>query len=148
MHREVSAQKWTLVSLQQLPAIGLELLKRFPDQKIWLFYGEMGAGKTTLIKKICEGLGVEDIMSSPTFTVVNEYLDQTGRKVFHFDFYRVKNELEAVEIGVDEYFYSGNYCFIEWPERIQSLLPTQHLAIEINAEDPEHRTIEVTINAH
>ena len=148
MHREVSVESWKSVTLDHLPAIGRELLNRFRDQKVWLFYGDMGAGKTTLIKKICEALGVGDTMSSPTFTLVNEYLDAHGTKVFHFDFYRLRNEFEAVEIGVEEYFYSGSYCFIEWPEKIQSLLPAQHLAIEIRTEDPQHRTIEVTINAH
>ncbi len=148
MHNEVSVQRWTGVSLQQLAAIGRELLNQYAEQKVWLFHGDMGAGKTTLIKKICEGLGVKDSMSSPTFTLVNEYSDKEENKLFHFDFYRLKNEAEAVEIGVEEYFYSGNYCFIEWPEKVQSLLPAQHLEIEIKVEDPEHRTIEVTVNAH
>jgi len=148
MHNAVSVQKWTSVSLQQLPAIGHELLNHYTNQKVWLFHGDMGAGKTTLIKKICADLGVLDTMSSPTFTLVNEYLTRNGEKIFHFDFYRLKNEFEAVEIGVEEYFYSGHYCFIEWPNKIQSLLPTERLEIEIITEDPEHRTIEVTVNAH
>lgn len=148
MQPEVVMQQFSGVTLQQLSGMGRELLDHYPDQRIWLFHGDMGAGKTSFIKEICRQLGVNENMSSPTFTLVNEYLDKIGTKVFHFDFYRLKNELEAMEIGVEEYFYSGNYCFIEWPEKVRSLLPANHININITVEDPDHRTIEVIINAN
>jgi len=83
----------------------------------------MGAGKTTLIKAVCEALGVKDTISSPTFSIVNEYRAADGKKIYHFDFYRIKSENEAYDMGYEDYFYSGAYCFIEWPEKIASLLP-------------------------
>lgn len=105
--------------------------------KVWIFYGDMGAGKTTFIKEICNTLGVIDVVTSPTFSLVNEYENQQGDQVFHFDFYRIKNEREALDIGIEDYFYSGNYCFIEWPSKIPNLIPEEHLEItisEINSE--------------
>jgi tRNA threonylcarbamoyladenosine biosynthesis protein TsaE len=101
---------------------------------VWLFYGEMGAGKTTLIKAICTALGVHTSMTSPTFSIVNEYNDNSGRVFYHFDFYRLKNEEEAYDIGVEEYLDSGNLCFVEWPERIPSLLPSSRFEIYIEIE--------------
>jgi tRNA threonylcarbamoyladenosine biosynthesis protein TsaE len=147
MQHEEVMQRYSGVTLQQLTGISRELVNHYPDQKIWLFHGDMGAGKTSIIKEICRQLEVNENMSSPTFTLVNEYLDKNGAKIFHFDFYRLKSEKEAFEIGVEEYFYSGNYCFIEWPEKVKSLLPAEHIDIAIKVEDPDHRTIEVTINA-
>lgn len=141
-------RKYSGVTLQQLAGISRELLDHYPGRKIWLFHGDMGAGKTSIIKEICHQLGVTENMSSPTFTLVNEYLDKMGEKVFHFDFYRLNNEREAMEIGVEEYFYSGQYCFIEWPEKVKSLIPGENIDIAIEVEDPDHRTIEVTINAN
>ena len=111
-----------------------ELLKNFPDKKIWLFYGEMGSGKTTLIKAICQKLGVKDPTSSPTFSIINEYRSPGGEPIYHFDFYRLKNEQEALDIGCEEYFYSGNLCLVEWPERIKNLLPEGALRVEIKVQ--------------
>lgn len=105
--------------------------------KVWIFNGDMGAGKTTLIKAVCSCLGVSDIVTSPTFSLVNEYEDQNGDPVFHFDFYRINDEKEALDIGIEEYFYSESYCFIEWPSKIPNLIPEEHLEIsisEINSE--------------
>lgn len=148
MQREVVAKHWSGVTLQKLTEISQDLLKQFPAQKVWLFHGDMGVGKTTIIKKICEGLGVKDTMGSPTFTLVNEYEGAEEKKIYHFDFYRIKDEREAMAIGIEEYFYSGNYCFIEWPEKVATLLPPGTLDLTIKTEGPDHRTIEVTTNAH
>ena len=101
------------------------------SSKVLLFNGEMGVGKTTLIKKMCEILGVQETTSSPTFSLVNEYQTNENQIVYHFDFYRLKNETEALDMGVDEYLYSGDWCFIEWGENISNLIPIDHSVIEI-----------------
>lgn len=111
------------------------------DLKVWVFNGVMGAGKTTLIKAICEEFGVIDQTSSPTFSIVNEYQNQAGEIFYHFDFYRVESICEAIDIGTTEYFYSGDYCFIEWAERIAELIPEQYLELRIEETDPNERTI-------
>ncbi len=113
---------------------------------IWLFLGQMGAGKTTLIKAICGTLQVLDEVNSPTFSIVNEYLTATDETLYHFDFYRLENEEEAYNIGVEEYFYSGNICMIEWPERIEGLLPDNFLRIDISENADQSRTIKLTMH--
>ena len=133
------------VSLEGLYEVANELLFLGSRVKIWLFYGEMGSGKTTLIKAICSALKVDDLVSSPTFSIVNEYKSAAG-KVYHFDFYRIKNEREAFEIGTEEYFYSGEYCFIEWPEKIPSIIPSAYVKISIQPNEKEHRTIAISIH--
>lgn len=133
------------VSLHGLHEAARGLLRQAGNVKVWLFHGEMGSGKTTLIKAICKELGVEDMVSSPTFSIVNEYRSGRGN-IYHFDFYRIKNEAEAYDIGTDEYFYSGQYCFVEWPDKIPSLIPSAHVAITIQADDNEHRTIAISIH--
>jgi len=112
-------------------------------QKIFLFHGKMGAGKTTLIKAICKALGTDENISSPTFSIVNEYLIPKG-KIYHFDFYRLKNPTEALDMGYEEYFYSGEYCFIEWPEMISGLLPDHYLDISIKILTDSQREIEIS----
>lgn len=112
---------------------------------IWLFMGQMGAGKTTLIKAICGTLQVLDEVNSPTFSIVNEYLTATDETLYHFDFYRLENEEEAYNIGVEEYFYSGNTCMIEWPERVEGLLPDKFLRIDISENTDQSRTIKLTM---
>ena len=114
------------------------------DKKIWLFEGEMGAGKTTIIKEFCKHLKIIDSVSSPTFSLVNVYEDNRGEEYYHFDFYRIENEMEAVDIGCDEYFYSGKYCFIEWSEKIPNLIPEQYLKISIKLDTEKNRLIELT----
>ncbi|MFY0625879.1 MAG: tRNA (adenosine(37)-N6)-threonylcarbamoyltransferase complex ATPase subunit type 1 TsaE [Reichenbachiella sp.] len=114
------------------------------DRKIWLFEGAMGAGKTTLIKEVCKYLKIVDAVSSPTFSLVNVYETSSGEECFHFDFYRIEDEMEAVDIGCDEYFYSGNYCFIEWSERIPNLIPQQYLKINIKLDTENNRLIELS----
>lgn len=112
------------------------------DNRVVLFYGDMGAGKTTFIKAICQVLGVTDTVSSPTFSIVNEYESPHG-PVYHFDFYRLKNETEALDLGYEEYLYSGNYCFIEWPEKIPHLLPDHALKLRLTITGDQERIIEI-----
>lgn len=127
-----------------------EVARKFLDaagsKKIWLFKGEMGSGKTTFIKALGEALGVTDNMSSPTFSIVNEYLAMDDHKVYHFDFYRIKSEAEAYDIGAEEYFYSGNYCFIEWPEKIPTLIPAERVEVSITPENQNHRTLALSVH--
>lgn len=126
---------------EDLDQVAEALIREAGDQLIWCFQGEMGAGKTTLIKAICERLGVIDVMSSPTFSIVNEYLDDLGNSIYHFDFYRLKTPAEALDIGIEDYFYSDAYCLIEWPEKISGLIPEPHLKININLVDERTRSI-------
>jgi tRNA threonylcarbamoyladenosine biosynthesis protein TsaE len=112
--------------------------------KIWLFYGEMGSGKTTLIKQICDLLNVEENVSSPTYSIVNEYEDEMGNPIYHFDFYRIRSESEAFDIGYEDYFFSGNLCLIEWPEKIPNLLPDKHLKVTITILDGGSRLIQLS----
>lgn len=112
--------------------IGKTALERFADRKVWLFYGEMGAGKTTFIKVLLKLLKTRDPGSSPSFSLVNEYCSPEAGPVFHFDFYRIQHEGEALDIGYEDYFYSGAYCFVEWPEKIPNLLPEGSLKIQIS----------------
>jgi tRNA threonylcarbamoyladenosine biosynthesis protein TsaE len=133
------------VSLSDLRAIAQRIVETLAEFKVWLFYGEMGSGKTTLIKEICREAGVADVMSSPTFSIVNEYETATG-KAFHFDFYRIKTEAEAYDIGTDEYFYSGSPCFVEWPEKIPSLIPPKHASIDLQVENNTKRTIVISFH--
>ncbi|MDX6189177.1 tRNA (adenosine(37)-N6)-threonylcarbamoyltransferase complex ATPase subunit type 1 TsaE [Flavobacterium sp. Fl-318] len=117
-------------SVEQLKEVAEQILAQNP-KKIILFNGEMGVGKTTLIKQLCKTLGVEDATSSPTFSLVNEYDTIDNKIVYHFDFYRLNKETEALDMGVDDYLYSGNWCFIEWSEKIASLIPEEHSVVTI-----------------
>lgn len=117
-----------------------------PAHQVVTFQGEMGVGKTTLIKKLCFRLGVKDAMSSPTFSIVNEYRDAQDNAIYHFDFFRIKSLREAIDIGADEYFYSGNLCFIEWPEMINELLPENHLQINIKLVENNARELSIVAN--
>jgi tRNA threonylcarbamoyladenosine biosynthesis protein TsaE len=134
------------VGLEQICTVAREIADRVEDFKVWLFYGSMGAGKTTLIKSVCSALGVVETTSSPTFAIVNEYETADQSSVYHFDFYRIRHEAEAYDIGADEYFYSGSPCFIEWPEKIPSLLTVQHGKVLIQAENNTHRTIVISVH--
>ena len=116
-----------------LPA-ARRLLESFPDSRVFAFYGSMGAGKTTFIKAICARLGVDDIVQSPTFSIINEYKTRSGDPVYHFDFYRIKKTTEVYDIGYEDYLYSGRYCFIEWPELIEHLLPAETICVRISGE--------------
>jgi tRNA threonylcarbamoyladenosine biosynthesis protein TsaE len=114
----------------ELDEIAQQILKKY-NLKIFLFYGEMGVGKTRFIKSLCKGLDVLDVVSSPTFSIVNQYLNKNDDFIYHFDFYRTTNKEEIFDIGYEEYIYSSSYCFIEWPEKIESLLPNNYIKIEM-----------------
>ena len=131
-----------LATLAELPQVAARVLAAAGERRVFLFYGEMGAGKTTLIKALCTCLGVEDATSSPTFAIVNEYATSRD-SVYHFDFYRIKSEQEAFDLGYEDYFYSGRYCFVEWPEKIATLLPPDAVSIRISVQPDGGRLIEL-----
>jgi tRNA threonylcarbamoyladenosine biosynthesis protein TsaE len=131
------------VTLSELNEVAVKLVEALGHGGVCTLEGEMGAGKTTLVKALGKALQVIDPMSSPTFSIVNEYRTARNEPVFHFDFYRIKSEAEAYHIGTEEYFYSGQYCFVEWPEKIPSLLPEEYAQVKILVEDDTHRTIEL-----
>lgn len=131
----------TINTLEELPKVAQTLLSYANDQKFFIFEGEMAAGKTTFIKAFCEALGVIDVVSSPTFSIVNEYESSHGN-VYHFDFYRLKNLQEAYDIGYEEYFYSGSYCLVEWPSKVEELLPEAYIKVQITVTDHEQRLFE------
>ncbi len=120
-----------------------DLLKRFPERRIFVFYGDLGAGKTTLIKSFCEVLGVEDTVQSPTFAIINEYNAPEYGPVYHMDFYRIEKQEEVLDIGLEEYLESGHYCFVEWPGKIEFLLPGDIVAVYIRVLPDQSRAIEV-----
>jgi tRNA threonylcarbamoyladenosine biosynthesis protein TsaE len=124
----------------ELPRAAQDLLSAHPEARVFAFYGQMGAGKTTFIKAVCKELGVPDIVQSPTFSLINEYLTTEGRSVFHFDFYRIKKTEEAYDIGYEDYIYSGSYCLIEWPGLIEGLLPED--AVKVHISGTSSRSIE------
>ena len=130
------------VSQEELNHVAQELLSNAGDHSVWLFFGEMGSGKTTLIKAIGKLAGVTEGMSSPTFSIINEYKTAGGRTIYHFDLYRLRNEKEVVDIGAEEYFDSNELCLVEWPEKLGNLTPAQHFKIRITTTGPEHRIIE------
>ncbi len=131
-------------NLGQLPDVARKLLEAFPDERFFAFFGKMGVGKTTLIKEICAALGVEDVVCSPTFAIVNEYTTAEDEPVYHFDFYRMNSIREAYDIGYEEYFYSGCYCFTEWTEKIEEILPERYVRVEITEEEGR-RTLEANL---
>jgi len=127
-------------STSQNPEIAQQIISAFPYDRVFAFFGEMGAGKTTLIKDFCKILGVKGNTSSPTFALVNEYKTESGKSIYHFDMYRIEDPSEAIRIGFEEYLESGNYCFIEWPEKIHNLLPPSFVQISFQVT-PDHRKI-------
>ncbi len=129
-------------SLSDLKSISEEIIKQ-STSKILLFYGEMGVGKTTLIKELCKSLGIEDVTSSPTFSLVNEYHSVKGEIIYHFDFYRIESEEEALDIGIEDYFYSNAWCFIEWPSTIENLLPLKSTEIHLTRLNDGQRNIQL-----
>lgn len=130
-------------SLRDLPDAAEAILAQAGDHRVVAFYGEMGAGKTTLIRAICDRLGVTDAVSSPTFALVNHYVGDGGRNIYHFDFYRIDRLEEAFDLGYDEYFDSDALCLVEWPEKIEPLLPDDTLNIRIDVTGPTSRTVTI-----
>lgn len=128
----------TVNGLSDLPRAAQQLLAFSGGEKIFTFNGDMGAGKTTFIKAFCKVLGVDDVVSSPTYSIVNEYKVSNG-SVYHFDFYRIKDIREAFDLGYEEYFYGGSICLIEWPERVAELLPDHFVEIKITIVDENKR---------
>jgi tRNA threonylcarbamoyladenosine biosynthesis protein TsaE len=127
---------------KQLPSAARRLLEHAGENRIFAFYGTLGAGKTTFIKTICETLGAVDIASSPSFTLINEYMTKNGESLYHIDFYRIKNTIEVFDIGIEEYLYGGNYCFLEWPELAEEVLPEKTVKVRISVGRNEERIIE------
>jgi tRNA threonylcarbamoyladenosine biosynthesis protein TsaE len=118
-----------------------QLLKRSGENKLFAFYGAMGSGKTTFIKAICESLGAVDIVSSPTFTLVNEYKTSDGESIFHIDFYRIKKQEEVFDFGIEEYLTGDSYCFMEWPELVEEILPSETVKVKISVDENEQRLL-------
>ena len=121
-----------------------QLLEHSADKKIFAFYGSMGAGKTTIIKAVCEYLGAIDIVSSPTFTLVNEYKTNAGESIFHIDFYRIKKQEEVYDFGIEEYLTGESYCFMEWPELIEEILPYETIRVSISVDENEQRLLKIS----
>ena len=142
-------KKITCNTINDLKTAARELLSFCEKEKFFVFYGKMGAGKTTFIKAICEELGVEESAVSPSFSIINEYetLNPHPATIYHFDFYRIKNISEVYDIGYEDYFYSNSYCFIEWPEKIETLLPPNYVQVKIeqsdSTQDNEKRVIKI-----
>ena len=128
-------------NIEHLASAARKFVDEMGENRVFAFYGKMGAGKTTFIKAICEAMGVKDVVASPTFAIVNEYADAEGQPVYHFYFYRIKNLREAYDIGCEEYFYSGYPCFIEWPEMVEELLPEDVVSVRIEVSENEERTV-------
>jgi len=134
--------KAEIKSLSEINHIAARFIQAHPADRIFAFYGEMGAGKTTFIKALCEEMQVLDYVTSPTFALINEYKTKDDNTIFHFDFYRIKSINEAFDFGYEDYFYSGDYCFIEWPELIEPLLPSIAVKVSIKEIENGKRIIE------
>ena len=135
--------KLLLKNLSDLDIVARKFVENMGNRNVFAFYGEMGAGKTTFIKAICSALGVTETITSPTFSIVNEYEKSEGEPIFHFDFYRIKNIEEAYDFGYEDYFYSGHLCFIEWPELVEPLLPENVVKVQIVIADSGQREISI-----
>lgn len=135
-----------IASLEALPAAAKEFVELMGDNTVFAFYGYMGAGKTTFINELCRALGVDtDDTASPTFALINEYRsDTTAELIYHFDFYRIEDLDEALELGIEDYFDSGAVCLIEWPERIAAALPADTVSVSIRVNDDDSRTMEIS----
>jgi tRNA threonylcarbamoyladenosine biosynthesis protein TsaE len=139
IHKEVVCK-----DLNDLGKVSREIIEYAGEEKIWLFEGQMGAGKTTLIKALCQEFAVTDHVTSPSYSLINEYLTENKTIIYHFDFYRIKDQSEAFDIGAEEYFYSGNLCLIEWPSLIPDLIPEKYLKINIDIASPTQRNIQLS----
>lgn len=131
-------------TVKALGPVASKLLNTFPGSRVFAFYGRMGAGKTTFIQAICHSLGITDIVTSPTFALINEYNPASGEPVYHFDFYRIKNPEEVFDMGYEDYLFGDSYCLVEWPEKIEHLLPPGYVRVHIDVEENENRKITAT----
>lgn len=134
-----------ITSIKGLKSVAEKLIAYFPENRIFAFYGKMGAGKTTFIQSICKSLGSNDNVTSPTFALINEYNTADLSSIFHFDFYRIEGIEEAFDLGYEDYIYSGDYCLIEWPEMIEQLLPENIVKVKIETQEDESRLISAEI---
>ena len=142
MRKKYDIMKIFIEDLSKIHEAAREFVANMGESTVFAFYGNMGAGKTTFVKAVCEELGVDDVITSPTFSIVNEYRsEQTGELIYHFDFYRVKKIEEVYDMGFEDYFYSGALCFIEWPELCEEVLPDDTVKVSINEEPDGSRTI-------
>ena len=130
-----------ITDLNNIHEAAREFVAAMGDNTVFAFYGKMGAGKTTFIKAVCEVLQVDDVITSPTFAIINEYRSESGELIYHFDFYRIKKLEEVYDMGYEDYFYSGALCFIEWPELVEELLPADALKISIEEQEDGSRSI-------
>ena len=132
-----------LKSLSDLNIVAEKFLRLMKDQKVFAFFGPMGVGKTTFIKALCNELGVVEIVTSPTFALVNEYQTNKGDEIYHFYFYRIEKIEEVYDFGYEDYFFSGNYCFIEWPDKIAEILPENVVFVQMVENEDSSRTINI-----
>ncbi len=132
-------KNYELDEVRAVAKLILETLKG----RILLFYGEMGTGKTTLIKELTKQIGVDEVVNSPTFSLVNEYLSKKGETIYHFDFYRIEDETEAYDMGIEEYFYSNHWCLVEWPDKVENLLPLESVSIQLSINTDGSRNIQI-----
>ena len=131
----------TIRSLDEIHDAARRFIEMMGDNTVFAMYGKMGAGKTTFTKAVCECLGVEDVINSPTFAIVNEYRSTSGELIYHFDFYRIKKLEEVYDMGYEDYFYSGALCFIEWPELVEELLPVEAVKVTIKEQEDGSRIV-------
>ncbi|MCD6566002.1 MAG: tRNA (adenosine(37)-N6)-threonylcarbamoyltransferase complex ATPase subunit type 1 TsaE [Bacteroidales bacterium] len=136
-------QRIVINNIADIDFAAAKLLKGFEGQMVFAFFGEMGAGKTTFIQALCRKLDVIEVVNSPTFTIVNEYHTENSNSIYHFDFFRIKKIEEVYDFGFEDYFYSGNYCFIEWPELITDILPDNAVLVKINVDKGGTRILEI-----
>ncbi len=129
------------IDLEKLGRVAHDLVNHFPGSRVFAFYGELGSGKTTFIREICKVLHSSDTTTSPSFAIINEYRTTTGNCIYHCDFYRIKEMREVFDLGYEDYFYSNNYCLIEWPEKIEQLLPENYIEVAITHDGDGTRTI-------
>lgn len=134
--------KTTISTVDRIHEAAKEFVQTLQPGRVYAFYGKMGAGKTTFIKALCKELGVEDVVNSPTFALVNEYTSGRGEPIYHFDFYRIKNLEEVYDMGYEDYFYSHHLCLLEWPELVESILPDDAIRVTITVEADASRTVE------
>ena len=133
--------KIEIKDIEHIEEAAREFVAQIGDHRVIAFYGKMGAGKTTFIKAVCEVLGVDDVITSPTFAIVNEHSTGEGSPIFHFDFYRIKKLEEVYDMGYEDYFYSGALCFIEWPELIEDIMPDDAVRVSITEQDDKTRMV-------